>query len=65
MPVMDGLQVIEEVRKYLPSTKILVLSGFSSSTLSQEALNLGADVYLEKGVAFDELERILSSLCPK
>jgi len=65
MPVMDGLQVIEEIRKTLPHTKILVLSGFSSSTLSDEALELGADAYLEKGVAFEELEQILVSLCPR
>jgi len=64
MPVMDGLQVIEEVRKHLPQTRILVLSGFASSTLSEQALALGADVYLEKGVAFEDLEEILGSLCP-
>ena len=57
MPVMDGLQVIEEVRKDVPETRILVLSGFSSSTLSEEALALGADVYLEKGVAFGGARR--------
>ena len=65
MPVMDGLQVIEEIRRHLPDTRILVLSGFSSSTLSEEALALGADVYLEKGVAFEELEEVLTSLCPR
>jgi YesN/AraC family two-component response regulator len=63
MPVMDGLQVIEEIRGHLPETKIIVLSGFASSSLSREALDLGADVYLEKGVAFEELETILTSLC--
>jgi DNA-binding NarL/FixJ family response regulator len=64
MPVMDGLQVIEEVRRHLPKTRILVLSGFASSTLSEQALALGADAYLEKGVGFDELQDILTGLCP-
>ncbi|MGH2754753.1 MAG: response regulator transcription factor [Actinomycetota bacterium] len=63
MPVLDGLQVIQAIRKDLPDTKILVLSGFAASTLSAKALALGADAYLEKGVAFEELEEVLLSLC--
>lgn len=64
MPRMDGLQAIPEIRKYSPKTKILVMSGFESDSMSHHALSLGADAYLEKGTSFAELTRILRDLCP-
>src|SRR3712207_5097808 len=50
MPVMDGLEAIPQVRKATPDTKIHVLSGFNSAQMEREALSVGADAYLEKGV---------------
>ncbi|HEX2039701.1 MAG TPA: response regulator [Acidimicrobiales bacterium] len=63
MPVMDGLEAIPEVRAVAPDCKIVVLSGFNADQMAAEALDVGADAYLEKGTPprrlVDELRRVL------
>nr|MDQ3756803.1 response regulator [Actinomycetota bacterium] len=63
MPVMDGLEAIPEVRAAAPDCKIVVLSGFNADQMAAEAIDVGADAYLEKGTPprrlVDELRRVL------
>ena len=63
MPVMDGLEAIPEVRAAAPDCKIVVLSGFNADQMAAEALDVGADAYVEKGTPprrlVDELRRVL------
>lgn len=63
MPVMDGLQAIPQIKSASPDTKIIVLSGFDQESMAGEALARGADAYLEKGVAFQEIARVLVDTC--
>jgi DNA-binding NarL/FixJ family response regulator len=65
MPVMDGFQAIPHVRRNAPDTKIIVLSGFETSLMSERALRLGADMYFEKGISFYDLAEKVASSCPK
>lgn len=64
MPVMDGLEAIPAIRRAAPDTKILVLSGFTSDQMEKEALSVGADAYLEKGVPPHDIVALLQKLCP-
>ncbi|MGH2757676.1 MAG: ATP-binding response regulator [Actinomycetota bacterium] len=64
MPVMDGLEAIPAIRRAAPDAKILVLSGFTSDQMEREALAVGADAYLEKGVPPHEIVALLQKLCP-
>lgn len=63
MPVMDGLQAIPEIKRHAPDSKILVLSGFATEAMSEQAISLGADGYMEKGGNFKELSGRLEELC--
>jgi DNA-binding NarL/FixJ family response regulator/two-component sensor histidine kinase len=63
MPVMDGLEAIPAIRRATPETKILVLSGFTSDQMEREALSVGADAYLEKGVPPQDIVALLQKLC--
>ncbi|MGZ4144230.1 MAG: ATP-binding response regulator [Actinomycetota bacterium] len=65
MPLMDGLQVIPEIRAGSPDTKILVLSGFTATEMRPEAFRLGAHGYLEKGASPDRLIGTLRRLCDR
>jgi DNA-binding NarL/FixJ family response regulator len=56
MPVMDGLEALPSIRRLVPAAKIIVLSGFGASQMSERALATGADGYLQKGMS---LKRIL------
>ncbi len=56
MPVMDGLEALPSIRRLVPGAKIIVLSGFGATQMSERALATGADGYLQKGMS---LKRIL------
>jgi YesN/AraC family two-component response regulator len=62
MPVMDGLQAIPKLRHVAPHTRIAVLSGFDNGTMAATALELGADLYLDKRTALIELPTPLLQL---
>jgi YesN/AraC family two-component response regulator len=63
MPVMDGLQAIPLIKEASPDTKIVVLSGFDADRMAVRALKLGADTYLQKGVALGDISQTLWNLC--
>lgn len=48
MPVMDGLDLIKEVKKTYPHIKIAVLSAYDDYVKVRHAFNLGANDYLLK-----------------
>jgi signal transduction histidine kinase/ActR/RegA family two-component response regulator len=56
MPVMDGLEALPTIRRLVPRAKIVILSGFGASQMSEQAMTIGADGYLQKGMP---LKRII------
>jgi len=48
MPVMDGLTLIREVRRFQPEIPILIITGYSTEASAIEAINLGVTGYLTK-----------------
>jgi DNA-binding NarL/FixJ family response regulator len=57
MPVMDGLQAIEQIRRVSPATRVAVLSG------ERRVLPEGADTHIEKGTPNEVVIATLRSLC--
>ena len=49
MPVMDGLEALPHIKRVSPRTRVLVVSGFDTGTMSDSAAEAGADGYLQKG----------------
>jgi DNA-binding NarL/FixJ family response regulator len=62
MPVMDGMQALPLLRQIVPNARIVVFSGFERSGLVDEALEVGADAYLEKGASVMQLVQLLREL---
>lgn len=50
MPLMNGLAACEEIRRFLPACKIVILSAFESFDYAQTAIKLCAIEYLLKPV---------------
>ena len=75
MPGMDGFEVIRELRRASPSTKIIALSGgghMPSQDLLQMASRMGADAAFRKPIDVPEFLAAVSGLlvgctghCPK
>ena len=63
MPGMDGLEAIPRIREASPETAIVVFSGLSADRLGSQALELGADRYVQKGEDFDHLRQTVLDAC--
>src|SRR5512140_27986 len=48
MPRVDGLQLLEWLRKEQPQTRFILVTGFGSDAVEQRARELGAYGYLNK-----------------
>lgn len=55
LPIMDGITLLKEVRKEKNETPILMLTAKGNVEDKVEGLNSGADDYLPKPFAFEEL----------
>jgi DNA-binding NarL/FixJ family response regulator len=55
LPELDGMQVTRALKKSGPAPRVLALSIHSEKTFITEALRAGADGYLVKSSAVDEL----------
>ncbi|MFC7556853.1 response regulator transcription factor [Pseudoroseomonas wenyumeiae] len=62
LPVMDGLSVLRQWRQASRDTPVLVLTARDSWTEKVAGLNAGADDYLSKPFAMDELVARLHAL---
>ncbi len=55
LPKKSGLEVLEELREWKDKTPVLILTARDSIKDKVKALNMGADDYLTKPFAFEEL----------
>jgi DNA-binding NarL/FixJ family response regulator len=55
MPVMDGLQAAQIIRRRHPSASVIMLTTFEDEGLVSQALALGVNGYLLKNIAPDKL----------
>lgn len=63
MPDMDGLEAIGAILEVSPLTQVVMLSGFSSDSLSKAALERGALDFVDKGIPVRQLPgRLLKAL---
>ncbi|MGN0413100.1 MAG: response regulator [Lachnospiraceae bacterium] len=62
MPVMDGLELLAQVKDKYPWIKFVVLSGYDDFSLVRKAMKYGAFDYLLKPAGKNELIQILEEL---
>lgn len=65
MPFIDGLKLIELIRKDLPRMKIVIISGYDDFSYAQQALRLGVEQYLLKPISKGKLVQLLADLREK
>lgn len=58
----EGIQILDHVKKTHNETKVIMMTGFGSPDVMQEAYSLGADFYFEKPVSVSVLKGALQKL---
>jgi DNA-binding NarL/FixJ family response regulator len=55
MPVMDGIEAIEIIHQYYPSSRVIAITTFEGEERVQAALEAGAVAYLLKNCSVNKL----------
>jgi len=55
MPGIDGVEVMHEIRKYHPDTRIIIITGYGSLDSAIEAIRSGAQDYMLKPYTADDI----------
>lgn len=62
MPGMNGLELLKIIKAKFPNLKVFMITAYGDEEKYQTAMEYGADDYLQKPVAFDQLkEKILNN----
>lgn len=59
MPVMNGLEMLEALRREQYEGKFIILSGYSDFEYARQALRLSVDDYLSKPISIESLKKVL------
>lgn len=65
IPLINGIELLEQVSVRCPLTKTIILSGFSDFEYAQSAIRLGVVEYLLKPVEINELKNALERVKEK
>lgn len=65
MPGADGFDVLQETKKRLPETKVIMFSNHSYIQYRQRCTDLGADYFFEKSGGINELINTVEALVQK
>jgi len=61
----DGLQVLEEAKKYHPESIVIIMTGYASLDSAIRAIRGGAYDYIRKPFKIDELKIVVHNACEK
>lgn len=48
MPKINGIEITKEIKRLTPHIKVIVVTGYESAEIAQEAIAAGADAYITK-----------------
>lgn len=61
MPKQNGLEATREIKRLYPHLKVIIVTGYSSAEIAQEALSAGAIDYIVKPFESKEIRKKISS----
>ena len=62
MPGLSGLELLREIPKVSPDSKVIIISGYAEFSYAQEAVQHHAYDYLLKPIKEEELSRVMDSI---
>lgn len=61
MPGMDGMQLLEEIKKRYPDVIVIIFTGYATVDTTRQALKAGAFDYIPKPFTPDELRNVIDN----
>lgn len=65
MPEMNGITLLKEARKIAPNIGVIIMTGYGEVTSYIEAMDFGADEYMNKPIKSEELDIIIKKLAKR
>lgn len=62
MPGLSGLELLQEIPRVSPDSKVVIISGYAEFSYAQEAVQHHAFDYLLKPIKEEDLSRVMTSL---
>jgi CheY-like chemotaxis protein len=62
MPKQNGIEVTREIKRLRPNLKVVIVTGYESVEVAQEATNAGADAYIPKPFETKSILRKLNAM---
>lgn len=62
MPGMDGMELLKEIKKFKPSTKVLMITAFGTVPSAVEAIKKGAENYILKPFKLEDIRAALGKI---
>lgn len=60
MPKQNGIEITRDIKRLFPEIKVIILTGYESSEIAQEATLAGADAYITKPFKRDQVMKIIN-----
>ncbi|MCL4477673.1 MAG: response regulator [Deltaproteobacteria bacterium] len=60
MPKMDGISLVEIIKKKYPQTVVIVMTAYGSKEVMESAFNIGSLLYIEKPFKVEKLENLIT-----
>lgn len=62
MPDMDGIDLLKNLRKLCPQTKVIIMTGHADTETAMEAVNFGAVGFFRKSIDNLKLARMIHAI---
>jgi DNA-binding NtrC family response regulator len=63
MPKMHGLEILKQIKKLKPKLPVLIVTGYQSVEMAQEALRNGAADYIPKPFESKQILKSVAQIC--
>lgn len=61
MPILGGLEALEQIKKFAPQTKVIIMSAYGSDDVEKKAIREGALCCIAKPFEVDSIKSLLKN----
>ena len=62
MPKAHGMEILKQVKQVYPALPVIIVTGYQSVEMAQEAIKLGAADYIPKPFESQQILKVISSI---